>query len=313
MAVLAKTYTCGLDGVNGFPVEVEAYISGGMVGFEIVGLPSAAVKESRDRIRAAISVSHLPFPGGKVTVNLAPADVRKEGTAFELAIAMALLSAKLPDAFRELDATIFLGELSLQGRLMPVRGALGMAITAAEHGFRNLILPEENALEVACIDGLRVYPANTLRQVFDHMTGEAPLTLQPKMDFEELQRAAVIRNDLKYVKGQPVARQALEVAAAGGHNLLMVGIPGSGKTMLARCLPGILPPMTYEEALETTLIHSAAGELPENSGLMTIRPFRTPHHNISMPAMIGGGTRVKPGEVSLSHNGVLRRCVSRCA
>ena len=137
------------------------------------------------------------------------------------------------------------------------------------------------------------------------MTGEAPLTLQPKMDFEELQRAAVIRNDLKYVKGQPVARQALEVAAAGGHNLLMVGIPGSGKTMLARCLPGILPPMTYEEALETTLIHSAAGELPENSGLMTIRPFRTPHHNISMPAMIGGGTRVKPGEVSLSHNGVL--------
>lgn len=305
MAVLAKTYTCGLDGVNGFPVEVEAYISGGMVGFEIVGLPSAAVKESRDRIRAAISVSHLPFPGGKVTVNLAPADVRKEGTAFELAIAMALLSAKLPDAFRELDATIFLGELSLQGRLMPVRGALGMAITAAEHGFRNLILPEENALEVACIDGLRVYPANTLRQVFDHMTGEAPLTLQPKMDFEELQRAAVIRNDLKYVKGQPVARQALEVAAAGGHNLLMVGIPGSGKTMLARCLPGILPPMTYEEALETTLIHSAAGELPENSGLMTIRPFRTPHHNISMPAMIGGGTRVKPGEVSLSHNGVL--------
>ena len=263
MAVLAKTYTCGLDGVNGFPVEVEAYISGGMVGFEIVGLPSAAVKESRDRIRAAVSVSRLPFPGGKVTVNLAPADVRKEGTAFELAIAMALLSAKLPDAFRELDATIFLGELSLQGRLMPVRGALGMAITAAEHGFRNLILPEENALEVACIDGLRIYPAGTLRQVFGHMTGEKPLTLQPKMDFNELQRAAVIRNDLKYVKGQPVARQALEVAAAGGHNLLMVGIPGSGKTMLARCLPGILPPMTYEEALETTLIHSAAGELPE--------------------------------------------------
>lgn len=137
------------------------------------------------------------------------------------------------------------------------------------------------------------------------MTGEKPLTLQPKMDFNELQRAAVIRNDLKYVKGQPVARQALEVAAAGGHNLLMVGIPGSGKTMLARCLPGILPPMTYEEALETTLIHSAAGELPENSGLMTVRPFRTPHHNISMPAMIGGGARVKPGEVSLAHNGVL--------
>lgn len=303
--MLAKTYTCGLEGVNGFPVEAEAYVSGGMVGFEIVGLPSAAVKESRDRIRAAISVCGLRFPGGKVTVNLAPADVRKEGTAFELAIAVALLSCVTPDAFQELEQTVLLGELSLQGRLLPVRGALGMAITAAERGFSNLILPEENAMEVACIDGLHVFPASSLTEVYDHLTGRKRLPEQPRMSYEELQRSTTTRYDMKYVKGQPVARHALEVAAAGGHNLLMVGVPGSGKTMLARCLPGILPPLTYDEALETTLIHSAAGELPENSGLMTQRPFRTPHHNTSMPAMIGGGARVKPGEVSLAHNGVL--------
>ncbi|MDD3335641.1 MAG: YifB family Mg chelatase-like AAA ATPase [Eubacteriales bacterium] len=303
--MLAKTFSCGLEGVNGYLVEVEAYISGGMVGFEVVGLPSAAVKESRDRIRAAISVSGLEFPFGKVTVNLAPADVKKDGTAFELAIAMALLSAKNPERFHELASTVFLGELSLQGKLMPVRGALGMAITAKENGFRNLILPMENAKEAACIDGINVYPASTLQAVFEHSVGSQALPLQEAISYQSLLHATSIEHDLKYVKGQPVARKALEVAAAGGHNLLMVGIPGSGKTMLARCLPGILPPLSYEEALETTLIHSAAGELEQNNGLMTVRPFRSPHHNTSMPAMIGGGMKAKPGEVSLAHNGVL--------
>lgn len=303
--MLAKAYSCGLDGVNGFLVEVEAFISSGLVSFEIVGLPSASVKESRDRIRAALAVSGFSFPFGRLTVNLAPADIKKEGTAFDLSIAVALLEAGEPGRFRQLDDTVLLGELSLQGKLMPIRGALGMAITAAEQGKKTLILPRQNARECECIDSIEILPADTLVQVCEHLSGKEPLLPQPHIRYCDLLSAAPIANDMKYVKGQETARRALEVAAAGGHNLLMVGIPGSGKTMLARCLPGILPPLNYQEALETTLIHSASGELGDNQGLMTQRPFRAPHHNISMPAMIGGGNRVKPGEVSLAHNGVL--------
>ena len=303
--MLAKTYACGLNGVNGFLAEVEAFITQGMFSFEIVGLPSAAVKESRDRVRAAIAVSGYSFPLGRVTVNLAPADIKKEGTAFDLAIAIALLSAAQPDVYSHLEETVLLGELSLQGKLMPVRGALGMAITAAEQGKKSLILPRQNARECECIDNIDIYPADTLQQVCDHLAGRTRLLSQPHVLYDQLLSAVPISNDLKFVKGQETARKALEVAAAGGHNMLMVGIPGSGKTMLARCLSGILPPLNYQEALETTLIHSASGELGDNEGLMTQRPFRSPHHNISMPAMIGGGNRVKPGEVSLAHNGVL--------
>ncbi len=303
--MLAKSITCGLDGVHGYLVEVEAYVSGGMVGFEIVGLPSAAVKESRDRVRAAMLNSGYEFPFGRVTVNLAPADVRKEGTSYELAVAAALVSVKSAKPFLHLRDTVLLGELSLEGKLLPIRGALGMAITAAEAGIKKLILPRENANEVSCIDGIEVYPAESLRQVCRHLTGEESLCVQPSVAFETLQTSRPIRHDMREVKGQALARAALEVAAAGGHNLLMVGVPGSGKTMLARCLPGILPPLSYEEALETTLIHSASGELEAESTLMTQRPFRSPHHNISMAAMIGGGAKAKPGEVSLAHNGVL--------
>jgi len=304
--VLAKAYACGLNGVNGFLVEVEGFVSNsGMVNFDIVGLPSAAIKESRDRVRAAIAVSGYKFPFGRVTINLAPADIRKDGTAFDLAIAVTLLACREPERFHGLDETMLLGELSLQGRLMPVRGALGMAITAVENGIRTIILPAQNARECECIDGLTILPAQTLAEVYDHLSGEKLLSEHPHRCYDQLLESAPVINDLKHVKGQAVARKALEIAAAGGHNLLMVGIPGSGKTMLARCLPGILPPLTYEEALETTLIHSTAGELRGNAGLMTERPFRAPHHNISMPAMIGGGNRAKPGEVSLAHNGVL--------
>ena len=303
--MLAKSITCGLDGVRGYPVEVEAYISNGLVGFDIVGLPSAAVKESRDRVRAAMLNSGYEFPFGKVTVNLAPADVRKEGTSYELAVAVALISTKSKKPFLRLQDTMLLGELSLEGKLLPVRGALGMAITAVENGIKRLILPKENVNEVSCIGDLEVYAAETLRQVCLHLTGEEMLPPQQTVSFEKLQTARPIRHDMRDVKGQALARAALEVAAAGGHNLLMVGVPGSGKTMLARCLPGILPPLSYEEALETTLIHSASGELEAESNLMTERPFRSPHHNTSMAAMIGGGAKAKPGEVSLAHNGVL--------
>lgn len=304
--MLAKAYACSMNGVTGFIVEVEAFVSNsGMVNFDIVGLPSAAVKESRDRVRAAIAVSGYKFPFGRVTVNLAPADIRKEGTAFDLAIAVALLAVKEPEHFRGLEQTMLLGELSLQGRLMPVRGALGMAIAAVENGIHTVILPAQNARECECIDGLHILPAETLSDVCMHFSGQKPLAEHPHRTYDQLLEAAPVVNDLKHVKGQAIARKALEIAAAGGHNLLMVGIPGSGKTMLARCLPGILPPLTYEEALETTLIHSTAGELADNAGLMTTRPFRAPHHNISMPAMIGGGNRARPGEVSLAHNGVL--------
>jgi len=304
--MLAKANACALNGVTGVPVEVEAFVSPqGMVGFEIVGLPSAAVKESRDRVRAAIANSGYQFPFGRVTVNLAPADIRKEGTAFDLAIAVVLISAKNPELFPSLGDTMLLGELSLQGKLMPVRGALSMAITAAENGIHNLILPKQNAMECECIDSISIYPAETLSQVCAHLIGKERIAEHPHTSFTSLQADAPIVHDLKHVKGQEIARKALEIAAAGGHNLLMVGIPGSGKTMLARCLPGILPPLSYQEALETSLIHSAAGELGADQRLMTVRPFRAPHHNASMPAMIGGGNRAKPGEVSLAHNGVL--------
>ena len=304
--MLAKTYACALNGVSGTPVEVEAFVSPqGMVSFDVVGLPSAAVKESRDRVRAAIAVSGFQFPFGHVTVNLAPADIKKEGTAFDLAIAVALLAVKNQNQFGFLNDTMLLGELSLQGKLMPVRGALSMAITAVENGIRNIILPRQNAMECECIDDIHIYPAETLAQVCGHLAGSAPIAEWPHAHFSQLQAEAGIANDLKHVKGQEIARKALEIAAAGGHNLLMVGIPGSGKTMLARCLPGILPPLTYEEALETTRIHSASGELGADQGLMTARPFRAPHHNVSTPALIGGGNRARPGEVSLAHNGVL--------
>ena len=303
--MLAKVFACGLSGVNGYLVEVEAFISGGFVSFEVVGLPSAAVKESRDRVRAAIAVSGYDFPLGRVTVNLAPADIKKDGTAFDLGIAISLLAAKDTGKFHGLEDTVVLGELSLQGKLIPVRGVLGMAITAVENGIRNIVVPRENACECECIDNLHIYPADTLADVCDHLSGARLLSEHPHRHFQEILSETPIQHDLKYVKGQSVARKALEVAAAGGHNLLMVGIPGSGKTMLARCLPGILPPLTYEEALETTLIHSASGELQPDSGLLTQRPFRSPHHNISLPAMIGGGHNAKPGEVSLAHNGVL--------
>jgi len=303
--MLARTVSGGLEGVNGFLVDVEAFLGKGMIGFDIVGLPGAAVKESRDRIRAAMLNIGYDWPMKKLTINLAPADVKKEGTSLELAIAIALLAAQNPEEYTELDTTLLLGELTLHGELAPVHGVLSMVLAARSKGITSVILPAQNAKEVQCLNDVTIYPAETLKQAVEHLTGWARIKAQEQIGYEQLLETYKPARDLKYVKGQMIARKALEIAAAGGHNMLMVGVPGSGKTMLARCMPGILPPLSYEEALETTCIHSAAGALEQETGLMTERPFRSPHHNASMPAIVGGGVKAKPGEVSLAHNGVL--------
>lgn len=303
--MLAQTLGYGLSGVNGFAVKVEVYAAPGLPMLEIIGLPDASVKESRDRVSAAIVNSGFAMPVARLTVNLAPADMKKEGPAFDLPIAASVLMASSQLERMDLSRTLMLGELSLDGTLQPVRGALPMVISASEQGIEEVILPQGNAQEVACIQGIRVYPARSLRQVVAHLTGRERIPAQEQRAYSDILQDRHALCDLAQVQGQLGARRALEVAAAGGHNMLMIGVPGSGKTMLARCLPGILPPMTFEEALETTRIHSIAGKLTPGSGLMVTRPFCAPHHSASVASLIGGGSAARPGEVSMAHNGVL--------
>ena len=303
--MLARTLGYGLSGVNGFAVKVEVYAASGLPALEIIGLPDASVKESRDRVSAAIVNSGFSMPVSRLTVNLAPADMKKEGPAFDLPIAIAIMMASNQLEPMDMTRTLLLGELSLDGTLQPVRGALPMVISASEQGIEEVILPEGNAAEVACIQGIRVYPARSLRSVAMHLKGRERIPAQIQRSYQEIVQSAVCMMDMAQVQGQTGARRALEVAAAGGHNMLMIGVPGSGKTMLARCLPGILPPLTFEEALETTRIHSIAGKLRPGDGLMAARPFCAPHHSASVASLIGGGSNARPGEVSMSHNGVL--------
>lgn len=302
--MLASVASLGLTGIEGYRVAVEAFSADGMPMFEIVGLPDAAVKESRERVRAALAACELAFPVARLTINLAPADVKKEGPAYDLPIALAILAATGVLDGDALEGVAAIGELSLTGGVVGVRGALSMAIAARSSGMRTLMLPAQNAQEAACVEGIDVLPVAHLRDAIAHLRGRRRIEPQRTTPYERLLETRGAMNDFADVRGQRSAKRALEIAAAGGHNVLMIGPPGSGKTMMARCLPGILPDMTLEEALEVTRIHSAAGTLP-GGGLMFERPFRAPHHTVSAVALVGGGSKARPGEVSLAHGGVL--------
>ena len=306
--IMAKALSFGVNGVNGFPVHVEVFGIDGIPGMEIIGLPDTSVRESKDRVNAAIINSGKNMHPKRITVNLAPADQKKEGPSFDLPIAVSVMIAIgeiRPVPSLDPDAIALFGELSLDGCVRPVNGALPMVISAKENGIRDVILPEGNAREVSCVQGMRIFPVTHLKQVIAFFEGTEKLCPQEQISFEDLKKDAVITTDMAQIKGQKGARRALEIAAAGAHNMLMIGVPGSGKTMLARCLPGILPPMSFEESLETTRIHSISGKLPPGNGLMVLRPFCSPHHNASVASLTGGGQNAKPGEVSLAHNGVL--------
>ena len=304
--MFVRTYAGALAGIDAVAVTVEVNITGGGLGLYLVGLPDNAVKESEQRIRAAFENSGERMSGKKVVVNLAPADLRKEGSGFDLPIAVGILAAMGRIDAEAVDGTMFIGELSLDGSVKPVRGVLPLAVRARAEGLRRLVLPAGNAAEAAVVEGIDAIGVTTLREVVACLNGEAEI-VPAKPTAGESFGAEALRyaEDFADVKGQTHVKRALEIAAAGGHNVIMIGSPGSGKTMLARRLPTILPPLTREEALETTKIHSVAGGTGLAGGLMTRRPFRAPHHLASQVALIGGGQSPRPGEVSLAHNGVL--------
>ncbi|MDH4233166.1 MAG: YifB family Mg chelatase-like AAA ATPase, partial [Nitrospirota bacterium] len=304
--MLSKVLSSSVIGIEAHTVEVEVDISSrGLPHFSMVGLPDAAVKESRDRVRAALKNIGFHFPLKQITVNLAPADLKKEGSSFDLPIAIGIIASEGLIDPECLKGYIFTGELSLDGKIKPVRGALSIALLARSLGLRGIILPAENAPEAAVVDNTRVFGIGNLPDVITFLRGEKAVEPYVTDIAETMKEHSVYEDDFSEVKGQEHSKRALEVAAAGGHNVLMIGPPGSGKTMLSKRLASILPGMTFDEALETTRIHSVAGLLKEGQPLLALRPFRAPHHTISDVALIGGGQVPKPGEVSIAHNGVL--------
>lgn len=302
--MLAKVKSYALQGLEGFLVDVEVDVTSGLPAFDIVGLPDAAVKESKERVRSAIKNSAKRFPSGRITVNLAPADIKKQGAYLDLPIAMGIIKASSSDVLLSLDGVVLIGELSLDGSLRAVQGVLPLLISAKASGYNKFIIPKENEREAGYISGVEVYALNTLTEAVDFLSGARTFDKVEALKFDSKSLSGY-DVDMSYVKGQAISKRAIEVAVAGGHNVLFMGPPGAGKTMLAKCIPTIMPDISFDEALETTKIHSVAGTLKGEDGIVTTRPFMTPHHTASRIAIVGGGQNAMPGIISLAHNGVL--------